>query len=220
MSEAMVFNHERQLFIDNFCMETLDGVRRRFHTARKHPGNPLMQPQMPWETDYIQMYGNVLFDTDHNRFRMWYSARYTPEGEKRSLNTICHASSADGLHWERTPLNRLEHNGLVLGNAVLKGEAIGPTVFHTPDDPDPARRYRMFVYTGNDTFVPGRPKAAFSQHYGLFFSPDGYVWTAYANNPVVQGGDIARDTSETDGTLVTIRLPRASDRSAASPQIA
>jgi len=191
MNESIVFNHERQLFIDNFCIESLNNTRRRFHSARKHPANPLITPQEPWEADYIQLYGNVLFDTDINKFRMWYSARYTPEGEKKCLNTICHASSTDGLHWERTPVNRLEHNGLSLGNAVMKGQAIGPTVFHTPGDPNPDRRYRMFVYTGDEILDASRMKAAFSQHYSIFFSPDGYTWTPYENNPVVQGGDIA-----------------------------
>jgi hypothetical protein len=49
----------------------------------------------------------------------------------------------------------------------------------------------MFAYTGDEIFDAQRMKAAFSQHYSVFFSPDGFVWTPYANNPVVQGGDIA-----------------------------
>lgn len=191
MSVVPIVNSESQLFIDDYCIEQLDGVRKRFHQAHKHPKNPLLQADMPWEATYVQLYGNVLQDPDLNAFRMWYTARYLPDGESRGFNTICHAISPDGIHWERTAINRLKHKGLVLGNAVIKGEAIGPTVFYTPDDPDPERRYRMFVYTGNETYVASRPKAPFSQHYGLFFSPDGYVWNAYENNPVVQGGDIA-----------------------------
>ncbi len=191
MTEPVRMGKERQLFIDDYCVGSLRGVRRRFHQMEKHPANPIMIPQEPWEATYIQLYGNVLYDEGMGLYRMWYSARYAPEGPGSSLNTVCHASSRDGVDWDRTRLNRLEHKGLVLSNAVLKGSAIGPTVFHTPSDPDPARRYRMFVYTGEEIIGSKDRTSPFSQHYSVLFSPDGFVWTPYENNPVVQGGDIA-----------------------------
>ena len=189
MTEAISIGGEKQLFIDDYCLEQLCGTRRQFHQARKHPANPVLSPEEAWEASYIQAYGNVLYDTDQRLFRMWYSARYEPSPGVK-FNTVCHAVSTDGINWERSKLDRLEHEGLTLSNAVLKGHCIGPTVLHTPWDPDPARRYRMFVYTGDEVFgdntVPRFPQA-----YSAFFSPDGITWTPYENNPVLQGGDIS-----------------------------
>lgn len=189
--EPLKIGSEKQLFIDDYCLGELRGTRRRFHQAVKHPANPLMTPKEPWEQTYIQLYGNVLYDESMKLFRMWYSARYTPDGERGSVNTVCHATSTDGIHWERSRLNLLKHKGMKLGNAVLQGHYVGPTVFHTPDDPDPARKYRMFVYTGEEILDPKQRKSAFSYHYGVLFSPDGFVWTPYEHNPVMQGGDIS-----------------------------
>ena len=193
MTDAIALGNERQLFVDDYCIESLCGARKRFHQAVKHPANPVLTSREPWEASYVQVYGNVLYDPDMGMYRMWYSARYEPDGPGRHhYNTVCHATSPDGIHWERTGLNREKHKGLVLSNAVLQGRnVIGPTVFHTPDDPDPGRRYRMFIYT--DAVILGHPerKAAFSQHFSVLFSPDGFEWTPYENNPVVQGGDCA-----------------------------
>ena len=192
MPEAIKLGSERQLFIDDYCIGSLRGTRKRFHQAQKHPANPILTPREPWEASYVQVYGNVLYDPDMQVYRMWYSARYEPDGPGSKYNTVCHATSTDGLNWERTPLNRLKHKGLLLSNAVLQGfNVIGPTVFHTPDDPDPGRRYRMFIYT--DAVILGHPDrtAPFSQHFSVLFSPDGFEWTPYEKNPVVQGGDIA-----------------------------
>ena len=187
MTEPIKFGNESQLFIDDYCIGDLCGVRRRFHQAKKHPSNPLMTPE-GWEKD-IQIYGNVLFDPDMNLFRMWYNARYDLSTYKGFA--IAHATSQDGITWERTQLNRIKDNDKVLTNAVLRGYLRGPTVFFTPNDPDPGRRYRMFVHTGPD--IVGHPdkKPPFTAGYSILFSPDGYEWNPYEKNPVVQGGDIS-----------------------------
>ena len=191
MTDPLRIGSEKQLFIDDYCIGELRGTRRRFHQATKHPANPLMTPREPWEETYVQLYGNALYDETMQIFRMWYSARYAPDGRGSSLNTVCHATSKDGIHWERSRLNLLEHKGLVLSNAVLKGHYIGPTVFHTPEDPDLGRKYRMFVYTGAEILNQKDRSSAFAYHYGVLFSPDGFAWTPYEHNPVIQGGDIS-----------------------------
>lgn len=191
MIEPIHIGNERQLFIDDYCIEELCGVRRQFHQAEKHPSNPILIQQEPWEETYLQLYGNILYDMDMQIYRMWYSARYAPDGPGSSVNSICHATSTDGIHWERTKLNQCKHNALVLKNAVMKGKFIGPTVFHTPEDPDPARRYRMFVFSGDEIAYGQERQNGFGDSYSVFFSPDGFSWTEYEKNPVIQGGDIS-----------------------------
>ena len=172
---------------------TLSSLARRNVTLsvrRLHPANPVLSPKEAWEASYIQAYGNVLYDADQQLFRMWYSARYEPSPGVK-YNTVCQAVSTDGLNWERSKLDRLKHEGLRLSNAVLKGFYIGPTVLHTPWDPDPGCRYRMFVYTGVQALDDIHTGPGFDMAYGVFFSPDGIIWTEYEHNPVLQGGDIA-----------------------------
>ena len=38
-----------QLFVDLDDIEQLDNVQQLFHSAEKHPANPVIFPQKPWE---------------------------------------------------------------------------------------------------------------------------------------------------------------------------
>lgn len=189
MSSILNVGSEKQLFIDDHCVDEQSGTRREFHQPKKFKaGNPVLAPQEPWESAGVQAYGNVLYDPALKQFRMWYNASYEPTPGKLYY-TICHATSADGICWQRSKLNRIEHEGMALGNAILQGPYRGPTVLHTPDDPDPARRYKMFVYTGKEILDHTNPGPGFMA-YSVLFSPDGLNWTPYKYNPVLQGGDI------------------------------
>ena len=195
--EPLGVDGTKQLFIDDHCLAELRGVRKQLNRPRKHPGNPVLTRTEPWEEVYVSLYGNVIYDEAEGLFQMWYSSRFLTDGGTKKVNCVCHATSRDGIDWQRTPVNRLEYEGMGLSNAVLVGQYIGPTVFYTPDDPDPQRRYRMFVFMGPELLgvlgVTGEPerKTPFRSGYGVLFSPDGLRWTEYENNPVVQGGDIS-----------------------------
>lgn len=190
MQIPLEIGRQKQLFIDDYCVDELRGVRRWLNQPQKHPANPLLAPEMPWESAYVAVYGNVLKDPRHGQYRMWYSAR-SVDGAGAKMNTVCHATSNDGIRWERSRLDLFEHAGRKLTNAVLKGPYIGPTVFHTPDDPDPNRHYRMFVFMGEELLNEAHRQTAFRNGYGVLFSPDGIHWKEYENNPVIQGGDIS-----------------------------
>lgn len=186
MHLPLQIGNQKQLFIDDYCIAELSGVHRQLNQPSKHPANPLLIPEMPWEKTYVQLYGNVLFDANQQQFRMWYSAR-----DVDRINTVCHATSKDGIHWERSHLHLINDQDYEWSNALIKGQYIGPTVFHTPDDPDPQRQYRMFTYMGPELLNAEDRHTAFGHAYGILFSPDGIHWTEYENNPVIQGGDIA-----------------------------
>src|SRR4051812_41149794 len=64
-----------QLFIDQHLVYESSGVSYTPHPARKHPGNPLMHADQPWEGWYVTAFaGTVLFDEDERQFKMWYCA--------------------------------------------------------------------------------------------------------------------------------------------------
>ena len=186
---------EKQLFFDDYCLEELAGVRRHLNKAKKHPANPLLTSGDP--NDLFYAYGNVLYDEEQKQFRMWYHRRtfwgHTAEKKGDKLDTNCHATSEDGIHWERSKLDIFQHDKVDVSDAVTMENDmyIGPTVFFTPDDPDPERRYRMLVYIGDELWkgMIDR-KTAFKAGYGVLFSPDGLHWKEYELNPVIQGSDI------------------------------
>ncbi len=94
MDSSVFVGTERQLFIDDVLVDSLDGVRRVLHAPQKQR-RPVMEGAEPWDYCSIGICGNsVHFDLDHGCFRMWYDS---PGG-------IAYATSADGIHWERPRL--------------------------------------------------------------------------------------------------------------------
>ncbi len=54
----------RQLFIDDFVIEGMERVRRSVHPATKHPANPVLRGEKPWEVSaegvrYVSVFGAV-----------------------------------------------------------------------------------------------------------------------------------------------------------------
>ena len=74
----------RQLFVDSYIIQSLTEARQVLNQARKHPQNPILKKDRPWEGNLIQN-GAVLYDGDAKLFKMWYFtgqyfARLTPKG--------------------------------------------------------------------------------------------------------------------------------------------
>jgi len=186
MQSALAIGREKQLFIDDYCVQEMAGVQRTYHQAKKHPANPLLVQQEWWEDYYIQLYGNVLYDPERREFRMFYNAI-----SKQGFDTVCLATSKDGVKWERSKLDLFKENGRLISNAVLKGSLRLPTVLYAPDEPDPQRRYRMLVFTAKEMGdIKSDMRTAHQHGYSVFFSPDAIHWTGYERNPVIQGSDM------------------------------
>lgn len=152
--------HAKQLFIDDVAIESLDGVRRTLHAVRKHPKNPLLVPEKPWEGRSVLLYGHVMRDPDpaSDKLRMWYLAWGKHVGQP---SFICLAESADGIRWERPVLNLHEFQGSTANNIVMPGWS-QVSFAYDPADPDPARRYKALLRSnGTRGFV----------------SPDGLRWS-------------------------------------------
>src|SRR6266513_1712224 len=69
-----------QLFVDSQAVFEARGITFTPHAARKHPNNPLVIADQPWEGWSVTAFaGTVLFDEATNRFKMWYHAPGNPE---------------------------------------------------------------------------------------------------------------------------------------------
>ncbi len=143
---------------DDDLLPYKSNLKVTFEMPRKFSGNPVLRPGAPGSVDHAacSFYGSVIRVGD--RFRLWYSAksdRATSIGNLTPSARIAYAESDDGIHWTKPDLGLTEfdgnkHNNLVGLAPVLdqaKNEPLACFVLHEPDDPDPARRYKMAVYT-------------------------------------------------------------------------
>lgn len=158
-----------KLFLDDHLVASKENLVRKYHPFRKHPANPIMVVDQPWEHHVINC-TTVLPTEDHAGFRMWYYCWSHRDVDPDGSHAL-YATSRDGIQWEKPRLGLKEWkvNGSKANN-IIGG---GSSVLHTPEDPDPARRYK--------SIGPG----------GYLFkaSPDGIHWDPLSRKPIFSAGD-------------------------------
>jgi hypothetical protein len=163
----------RRLFLDGSVIEAQAGLEKTFHSPVKHPDNPVLRKDKPWEGRAGRggpyLYGTVMWD--EGRLRMWYQL-----GD--GGNRIGYAESEDGLTWTKPSLGIIEFDGSTDNNLVLfmdtspeappaaaKGQSHNPSVIKQSWEKDPAKRYVLFTYSAEYR----KARAA--------YSPDGLRWS-------------------------------------------
>ena len=167
--KLIVVDNAKRLFADDWVIERMDGLTRTLHPVKKHPKNPLLRAEMPWEKPCVLLYGTVMYDPNRtkDRFRMWYlcyTPKYNEDYSERLSKTgrVAYAISQDGLNWERPKLGIHEYEGSKENNIAIPGPWGVVSVHYDPRDSDPERRYKVQVrYNG----------------HRAYFSPDGIRWT-------------------------------------------
>jgi hypothetical protein len=163
-------------------------VQRHYHPFHKHPSNPILRADKPWEGKAIYLYGSVL-----PGFRMWYSSYNKDWGYKQVL----YAESQDGLNWTKPDLDGAGRNMLFNGqNANLV------SVMHTPLDAD--KPFKLMAYQ----------EGAFQGYWSVH----GTQTQAYPGNPLFDNGnDVAQfywdpNTNRYGGTVKEIAPVRGLQR--------
>lgn len=193
----------RRLFLRLDDITRIDRLHRRLHQPERHPGNPILSGDNPWEK-VASLYGTVLFDVERRQFRMWYLTGPYADGEiqvrgRRSLGNITllgYATSDDGIHWDKPRLGQLDVEGSTDNNLIDIGRTNceGMAVLFDADDPDPERRYKGFYWEhgGIDTFREHEGRTIWGEGEGdgmwMSFSPDGIRWRDCGANPVLAMG--------------------------------
>lgn len=172
-----------QVFVDLDDMESLDNVKQLFHTAEKHPANPVLAAKAPWDREGGGPCASMIYDAEEKTFKCWYQGVLGDEygTSKYGPHTLNYALSTDGIHWDRPDLGLHEvlgskHNNVVIPPEYHNGKDHWESVGKDPFDPDPRRRYKSLGWS--------------SQTEGLhtMTSPDGLNWT-HSPNVVLPGGD-------------------------------
>mgnify|MGYP001218571506 CR=1 FL=1 len=113
-------NTGRQLLVDDFLVEKTD-LTRIFHYPHYYKGNPVLEPDKPWEYTasgypYAAPFSDgIWYDEKDKKFKMWYS---TGGGdlnrEKGRFNVVtAFATSDDGIKWEKPVLDVVPGTNIV-----------------------------------------------------------------------------------------------------------
>ena len=152
--QAIDIGSRRELFVDEFLIEQLDGVRLQLNRPVRR--EIVFRADAPWEGNG-SAYQSIFQDGD--RYRMYYrgghhTASKAYAKDERSWETLCLAESNDGIHWTRPDLGIVEFagskkNNLILNAAMvaeINGSPAHTAVFKDTNPDCPAEeRYKIII---------------------------------------------------------------------------
>ena len=201
--------NRKQLLFDDAHVERKNGFALTMNPAVRRV-EPVLLPEEAWEIGGICGDSNMSIIDDDGLLRLWYVVEYidskrAPKRARRITGAenldakmladlrgatrryvLCHATSSDGVHWEKPHANLVEYQGSKKNNMLFL-ERLGCTVFKDPSAPA-AERYKMVcgggpklphVHLAED--VPAQK--IYHAIYGAT-SPDGIRWRR-TRKPVV-----------------------------------
>ena len=188
-----------QLLIDDYMVEDAWGLERRVCPPLRHPANPMITTDRPWEHGSIG--SSVFYNEEAGLYRMLYGAYNAVSGLHQSVPTLreqwrrevhgcpynlCCAESRDGFLWTKPDLDLHPWRSHAHTNIVFTGRTrCCGGVIENPDRSDPQKRY-ILLYIDRETLdAPAFRRVA--------FSPDGLHWAEDDAYPPVRG---ARDGAD------------------------
>ncbi|MBI2190567.1 MAG: hypothetical protein HYU36_01115 [Planctomycetes bacterium] len=87
---------QRQLFLDDHGIETLENLRRTLHPLCKK--GAVIRPDWTIGVDMLQAHATHHWDSEAKRFKFWLSECPNELWEKK-INVAGYYESEDGLHW-------------------------------------------------------------------------------------------------------------------------
>jgi hypothetical protein len=169
---------ERQLFLDNFMLDHLDGVDRVIETPRKTPEPLLRWTDLPWEqAGFNPGVTAALQDPEDRLYKLWYWQPLTGDVFNNG-QALCYAESRDALHWEKPlletglPFQEHRRTNIVLHDVCLSGLVLNPRWREQPD-----RKFLLLYNPGSE--APARKQRNLSR---VAASPDGIRWTVISDD--------------------------------------
>lgn len=168
---------EKQLFVDNFMLDHLDGVERVIVKPDKYPKPVLTWSNLPWEqAGFNPGVSAALQDPDDGKFKMWYFQSMAGDPFNRD-QVLCYGESADGINWEK-PLSEscLPYNSQRATNIVLRDVSASGLALN-PDRSDPARKFLLVYCPYADARERRQPVLS-----RVAVSPDGLRWSVVSDD--------------------------------------
>ena len=176
-SDAIDIADRRELFVDNYLVEALDGEARQI-LHRPIPREVVFVSNRPWEGNGLN-YVTVFQDGDS--YKMYYRGGDYDRGVTSLHEQVyCLAISNDGIKWERPNLGLVDFEGSKDNNIIL-----------TEKDKDLG-----YICHNFSPFLDLNPKVPKTERYkaiggGPLFplvSSDGIIWKKTTDKPIVTEG--------------------------------
>ena len=176
VSAAIDIEVGRQLFVDDFLVDSTQGVVRVYNHPTKAFDAPVMwaETDLEREVDPKRPYrfapvagatsGGLWWDPVKKVFRLWYEAGW--------MKYLCYAESKDGIKWERKDLGIVKGTNRVLTDTLLDSWSVVPDYKAA----NPYANWRLMVSVAGGV-TDNR----------LYTSSDGIAWTHIGN--AGQSGD-------------------------------
>jgi hypothetical protein len=173
MSTLPLSPNHSVLFLDDHWISRHTYVWREIGSPQRISNFPVLSPDRPWEGACI-IPRSAVYDEARALFRLWYQSFNLTRPSPENMY-LCYAESADGLRWDKPNVGQVlyrgsKENNIVAGNLGGLEEGSGgfdcPNVVEDRADPDPERRFKLFLYT----WAKGRAG------YVVGTSPDGLAW--------------------------------------------
>ena len=119
----------KQLFIDDHVIESLSHARQILNPAMKHPANPLLKQDRPWEGHYIGLQ-RIIYDPDQGGYRMWYRTTGAFESQKGGRRSTPALSL--GLERDRRESRPQQGGGGLRLPAIRRRAGLAPLLRHLP----------------------------------------------------------------------------------------
>ncbi|MCY3775791.1 MAG: hypothetical protein OXH11_07385 [Candidatus Aminicenantes bacterium] len=183
-SEVRDIDSRLELFVDDYLIDSLDGLELKLHTPRR--AGKVMVFDRPWEG--VTSGSTAVVFQDGDLYRMYYRgsshAGYALEsllepGEvviPEHPYTACYAESRDGIHWSRPSLGLYEYEGSRDNNIVWMGKGTGAFLPFRDSNPE-APASELYKAVGPD-----------SRKLYAFVSPDGIHWKEMRDDPIITDG--------------------------------
>lgn len=160
--DALVIENRRELFIDDYIVDKLNGVS--FRLGQPVSAGSVMTFTAPWEGQF-SFYNTIVFDG--SVYRMYYRG-LTGYENKGDQQVTCYAVSVDGQNWVKPNVGLFKVNGTFENNVVVMDNEDGSThnftVLYDPNKNVPAGE--KFKAVGGIS----------SKGLSRYVSADGIVW--------------------------------------------
>ena len=182
--EALDIGQEMQLFLDPSAYADRWDVVRRINAPARHPANPVVMPDQPWEHSIGQPI--VIYDEEDRVFRMWYAnfdvgkwgaGGALHETERRAAYMVSYAESPDGIHWTKPLMDRVPYMGFKETNIIFLGATFA-SIDGVTLTPERWREKGRFMLWYRD-HLPDHGRCG-----NLAYSDNGLDWTPHADNPI------------------------------------
>ena len=172
--EPINLGSNREIFIDDFLIESLKGVEIRLEKPRDE--GIVHKFDKPWEGPFCG-YSTVIKDKD--KFYLYY--RGLPKAGKDGSNdeTTCVITSTNGTTWNRPQLNlflkdKFPNNNIILANSAPVTHNFSPFL-DTNKNTDKIHRFKSLGGTEKSGLI-------------AYSSPDGIIWNKLRTSPVFTKG--------------------------------